>query len=759
MKSARTINNVHINHIYLIALIICLAYFGASLMFIRYTGALNQSETIGYIQNAIQQTKFALKQHIQDEFDTLRVAAVVAQGRNLLIDDEVLRALVNGLGAHNDYLTIGFADISGQALWIDRYNREYRANLSGEGFIERALSGEVSLSEAYYNETSGQNVHYYAVPIYDRKTNAVEGVLFAADPQDEFRNIVDHSLYAGKGLSHIIDSEGNYIVQSESPLALGIGTSIFDLQTPLKRTIEQEIRNDLSARNAGYLVKAFYGENRLIAYAPLDINDWNVFYAVPENLVSAGLKNIMSGAIAVVGIATAVFIFFIALIHTINNKSQKAMESLAFVDPVTGHRSFHKFILDSEKILEETKDIHYAVCFTSIKDFQYINDLYGRDVGDRLLRYLADFQQTISQEGEISCRICEHTFVALRRYQSKNEIELRFESAAQHLAVFPETFSRGYKPELYGGVYLLDTTDGSLTLNDMLDRAVSAHESAKSSGGIRRFDFYSKEMRDENLWKTELESKMEEALENGEFQMYLQPKIDIQHGDRICGAEALVRWASPEKGLIPPGRFIDLFEKNGFILKLDRFIFDRACRYYKENFLDGGMANFVLSVNISRLALMRPDFICSYIEIKQGYGIPDGCIELEFTENLVFGDESLFKDVINNCKRNGFLCSMDDFGSGYSSLNMLKSIYMDVLKLDRQFFLQGHDVDRGWKLVKSIIAMAKSLNMKTVAEGVDEQSQIDRLRATGCDIIQGYVFAQPMPAEVFKKFVESWPDQ
>ncbi len=747
---------VKINSIYVIALIVSLIYLFSGLLFIQYIEKLSRQETLGYIQEATRQTKFAIEEHIQEEFDTLLAAAIVAQDRNLLVDDEVLHLLLKGLGAHNAYVQIGFADTSGQAVWIDQYDREHRANLSAEGFIQRALTGENALSRVRYDEVSRLDIHYYAVPIFDGNSHSIEGVLFAADPQDELRIIVNHSLHVGKGLAHIINNQGDYMVKSDSPLVVGVGNNIFQVRTPLDAATQQEIRDNMAARRAGYFIKAFYGENRLVAYEPLDINDWYVFYAVPEGMVSAGLKNVTVGAVATVSIATMVFIFFIVLIHRINTKNRNALETLAFVDPVTGRRNFHKFLRDAQEILKNADGVRYAVCYCDIKGFRYINDLYGRDVGNRMLRYLADFQNRISQEGEVSGRICEDAFVALRKYQSRQEIELRFEGTAQQLAIFPETFSRGYKAELYGGAYLLDPADGNLTLNDMLDRAIAAHEEVKLWGGTKRFGIYSREMREQKLWEAEVESQMGAALENNEFRVYLQPKIDIQHGDRVLGAEALVRWSSPEKGLIPPGRFIELFEKNGFIVELDKFVFERACRYYKEAVLDGDLPAFVLSVNVSRLGLMQPDFMRAYTSIKEAYCIPDGHIELEFTESLVFGDHALFKTIVAECKRNGFLCSMDDFGAGYSSLNILKSIHVDVLKLDRQFFLYGNDGERGQELVKNIIAMAKALHMKTVAEGVDEKSQVEQLRTMGCDAIQGYVFAKPMPAEDFGQFMKSW---
>lgn len=749
-------HTVNINRFYALAIAVSLAFLVFGLLLIQRTARFSKEETAGYIQDAIEQTTFAVDEHIREEFDTLMAAAVVAQDRDLLADDQVLHALLTGLGSHNGYVLIGFADTTGEAVWVDEDGREHRDDLFGEGFIRRALEGENSLSQKRYYEKLDMYIHYYSVPVYDGKTDRIEGTMFAAEPQDDLRNIVNHSLYAGKGLAHIINQQGDYMVRSYSPLVVGVGDSIFELRTPLDDALEASIRADLASGKANYIERSFYGEDRLIAYAPMDINDWFVFYAVPEEMVNAGLKTVTVGTIITVCIATAIFVFLLLLIRKLNEKNRTALEHLAFIDPVTGHGNFNRFLLDANQTLRSADGENYAVCYCDIKDFRYINDVFGREVGDRMLRYLADFLHRISQDGEAFARIDEDSFVSLRKYKSKREIELRFEGAAQQLAIFPESFSHGYKAELYGGAYLIDPADGDLSLNDMLDRAITAQEETQLTGGIKRLGIYSKEMREQALWKTEVESKMEAALENNEFTVYLQPKIDIQNGNCIQGAEALVRWASPENGMLLPARFIDIFEKNGFIIDLDMFVFDRVCRYYQETVLKNKLPACILSVNVSRLWLMRPDFIRSYTEIRQSYGIPAGCIELEFTESLAVGDSALFKATVSECKRNGFLCSMDDFGAGYSSLNMLKSIDMVVLKLDRQFFLYGDDAQRGQELVKNMIAMAKDLKMKTVAEGIDDESLVEQLRAMGCDAVQGFVFAKPMPMDEFTKFADSW---
>lgn len=752
----KTIGNTYGNRIYALAVIVSIGFLVCGLLFVRYAGNLSRDETIGYIQTATQQIKFSIEESIGDDFNLLLAAGVIARDGGMLEDPAALGKLGMGLGAANPFLTIGYAGADGRAVWIDPYNTRHEEDFSGEGFFNRALAGENALSRVRYDNASAPAVHFYAVPVYGEDMGEVEGVLFGAVLQDNLRNVIEHSLYAGQGLAHVIDSNGDYVVESDSALSVGTGNNIFHVPNPVSEETKQEILGDFAARRPGHLERSVFGQNRLIAYAPLDINDWYVFYAVPEDLVSAGLKNVTAGTAVVVSIATGIFILFILLIHQVNSKNRKVLEELAFVDSVTRQRNYQKFAIDAEAILEHANGAHYALCYSDIKGFKYINDLFGRDVGDHLLRYWANIQETVSQEGEISARISADAFVSLRRYQLPQDIAQRFESCAQQLAIFPEIFSRGYKVELYGGAYLIDPADGKLSLNDMLGRAIAAQKEGKLAGGTNRFRLFSNEMREQKLWETEVESAMEAALENNEFQVYLQPKIDIQHGNRVLGAEALVRWESPARGLISPERFIGLFETNGFILKLDRFVFETVCRYYRETILDQGLPAYILSVNVSRLALEQPDFVRSYAATRERYGIPDGRIELEFTESLAFGDHALFQTVVAECRRNGFLSSMDDFGSGYSSLNILKSIHVDILKLDRQFFRYEGDVERGQALVKNIIEMAKSMGMKTIAEGIEEEAQVEYLRTIGCDAIQGYVFSKPLPLRDFRSFGESW---
>ncbi len=753
IKYNEVLTSGYFKRFYAIVVAISIIFASLGIVFIHYAEALGKADTSLFIQRATEQTKFAVEEHIKEEFITLLGAAVIAEKQhNLTIESYVLKDVISGLFRHNAFEIIGFSDSNGLAVWVDRYNMKQTADLSDEDFIRQSLAGHNTFIESHREQFGRSDVVVYSVPVYNDGSYTVRGVLFAVDPADELRNIVEHSLYAGTGMAHIIDKHGQYMLKSHSPLSLGIGNSIFELSTPLDKKIQNEISDNLMSGKDGHHELYVNGETRMVSYEPLSVNEWFVFYSVPEKMVSAGMKKVTTGAITVFITSVLVFLLLIIWVHYLNNKNRRSLEMLAFVDHLTGQRNYQKFLADAAEILQSSGE-QYAVCYCDIKGFKYINDLFGRDVGDRLLQYWSNYFCEIMLEGELSGRVSGDIFVYLLKYTNRHEIETRYESAAQMLAVFPETLMYGYRPEMYGGVFINDGRNAELSLDDMLDRANMAHKKVKEECGIGRLGFYSDEMREQKLWESEVMSKMESALENGEFQLYFQPKINIQNGDELLGAEALVRWLSADYGLVTPNRFIEIFEKNGFIIKLDRYIFERVCQYYNAYLSERDSPACILSVNVSRLELMQADFVRQYSEIKEKYNIPDNHIELEFTESLVFQNHLLFRSIVSECKRHGFLCSLDDFGADYSSLNILKSIQVDVLKLDGLFFERGNNAERGREIVKNIIAMAKALNMKTVAEGVDQPEQVDQLREMGCDAVQGYVFSKPMPQSEFVIFM------
>ena len=299
--------------------------------------------------------------------------------------------------------------------------------------------------------------------------------------------------------------------------------------------------------------------------------------------------------------------------------------------------------------------------------------------------------------------------------------------------------------------YCMEEDDRELSIEQIVNRANIAQKHVKSQPG-NQFGFYNKEIRNKVVYESELESEIDKGIRNREFKPFIQPKVSIQKGNRIAGGEVLVRWENPRKGTIPPGLFIPLMERDGKIVKLDRYMFEVACQWL-HNYLKTGREPINLAVNVSKIGILREDFVDFYGRVKEKYQIPDGLLELEFTETVMLNDDAVFSGLVSRLHKKGFVCSLDDFGSGYSSLNLLKNLPIDVLKLDIMFFRKSTDIKRERIVISNIINMAKELQMKTIAEGVEYVETVDFLTAAGCDVIQGYVFAKPMPVEAFDEML------
>ena len=286
----------------------------------------------------------------------------------------------------------------------------------------------------------------------------------------------------------------------------------------------------------------------------------------------------------------------------------------------------------------------------------------------------------------------------------------------------------------------------------MCDRARAAKKQIKGSA-LSNYAVYDDIIRLKMREQTEIENEMEQALKNREFVMYLQPQIDIKTG-RICGAEALVRWKHPVKGILVPANFLSLFEDNGFITRLDLFMWEEACRYIAD--LQKRDIMLPISVNVSRRHIGETDIVEMLTGMVKKYGFNNRYLEIEITENLFLQDVTeLFEDM-GELKNRGFRILMDDFGSGYSSLNMLRKAPIDTMKIDRFFLDEIMSTERGKIIVESSVRMAKMIGLDVIAEGVETKEQLEFLRSIDCDIAQGYYYSRPIPVDEFEEFLKEY---
>jgi EAL domain-containing protein (putative c-di-GMP-specific phosphodiesterase class I) len=329
-------------------------------------------------------------------------------------------------------------------------------------------------------------------------------------------------------------------------------------------------------------------------------------------------------------------------------------------------------------------------------------------------------------------------------YDKPEEIERLISRIEDRLGVFGDI---SYK--FVFGVNII--TDRNIPMRKMGDRAAMARQSIKGNA-LKNICYYSDNQEDKLVTKKFIEDRMDYALEHGEFVMYLQPKYSISTAG-VVGAEALVRWIHPEKGMLPPAEFISVFEKNGFIIKLDEYIWEQACKAIR-GWIDSGVQPVPISVNISRVHLTDEKFIDVLDRLIEKYDIPKNMIETEITETVENAGDS---EVIKRLKERGYMLLMDDFGSGYSSLNMLKSTPFDVIKIDRDFFSEFMLSDRGKKIISHTISMSKDIGLDMVAEGVETKEQAEFLKNCGCDVAQGFYYSKPVPINDFERLVyDDW---
>lgn len=435
-------------------------------------------------------------------------------------------------------------------------------------------------------------------------------------------------------------------------------------------------------------------------------------------------------------------------------EAAERLRTLAYVDSVTGGRNRTSFEADAGAAVKAAPPGTYALVALDVDKFKVVNDQFGLDAGDAVLCAVHESIDARLGEGELAARISADLFNLLVKADQAERVVARVEEvAAAANAGLTLGNAQAYLLTLTAGIYVVD--DPALPMMQIQDRANVALSKASSgvrTGRLSSCRFYNNEDRVRLAHEKDVEGRMRAALEAGEFIVYLQPKLDLRRGV-IAGAEALVRWRDPERGLVPPNDFIPLFERNGFIVELDLYVFEQVCLLLHD-WLVARRRPVPVSVNLSRVHLRDPHFLNRFEEVRHRCGVPASLIEFELTETLVFDNPQLLTHVIDAIHRAGYTCSLDDFGSGYSSLNVLKNLEVDTLKLDRVFFDDaGVDEDggRGADIVSVVIDLARRLNMKTVAEGVETDEQRRFLEEAGCDLLQGFLFAKPLPPDAFER--------
>lgn len=428
----------------------------------------------------------------------------------------------------------------------------------------------------------------------------------------------------------------------------------------------------------------------------------------------------------------------------INLRETAAMVNQFQYDRLTGLYSKEFFYRRAKDLLAQYPERHYDIICSDIENFKLINDVFGIPAGDRLLCGIAQLYTRLVDGRGICGRFNADQFVCLLEHSWEYTDEV-FKAAGDEISAMSNTRNVSLK----WGVYAV--LDRTISFEQMCDRALLAARSIKGQYG-KYFATYDDKLRNKLLREQAITDGMESALKEGQFVVYLQPKYRIQDY-KLTGAEALVRWNHPEWGFQSPAEFIPLFEKNGFITKLDQFVWDRTCAALRA-WDDMGIPPIAVSVNVSRADIYNANLADFLMNTVKKYGLPPSRLHLEITESAYTEDPNQIIETVVNLRKLGFIIEMDDFGSGYSSLNMLNEMPLDILKLDMKFIQSETAKPNKQGILRFIMGLARWMKLSVVAEGVETPEQMERLREIGCDYAQGYYLAKPMPCDQFEALLE-----
>lgn len=415
-------------------------------------------------------------------------------------------------------------------------------------------------------------------------------------------------------------------------------------------------------------------------------------------------------------------------------------------DRLTGLYSKEFFYKRAREQMCKYPDRSFTMICSNIENFKLFNDVFGVSAGDRLLKESADLFRKLRTGEEVCGRFGADRFLLLRMQEQRTEdYEFLVEAEQEMLSNMKNTAIRW-------GIY--EVTDPTVSVEKMCDRALLAADSIKGQYN-RHFAIYDDALRSKLLREQVITESMETALKEKQFSVYLQPKFKVKN-DCLVGAEALIRWEHPQLGFLSPGEFIPLFEKNGFITKLDYYVWEQVCILLHQ-WEEKGYPAIPVSVNVSRADIYQLNLTDTMLDLIHRYKVDPTNLHLEITESAYTENPEQIISTVDQLRELGFIIEMDDFGSGYSSLNMLNQMKLDVLKLDMKFIQSETAKPLEQGIIRFIVELARWMNLSVVAEGVETREQLDRLRDIGCDYVQGYFFAKPMPAVKFETFLASKP--
>ena len=710
----------------------------------------------GQIRNSLQQQLMSSIEGVAEQNEILvekeagtRFRLLDSLARELSDGDEsIFVDKMQGFVETYQFKRMGYIAADGTAKTTDGY----RLNMSDRDFFQQSMQGKNFLTDAFEDriDTSYETINVFSVPVYEKNQKTIKGVLFGTCGYEMFEECLKNEIFEGQAFNYIIKIDGTIVAGSGNSKKWGIGKNIFVTDASEDERDDDardddardKMISDMKEGKSGYGMDPKRKEASLYYYMPLKIEEsgetWYVVTAVSESVLTSRMQVVMDAINSLMVIILAVISVSVGVYIYSWRKSKKELMTLAYQDPVTLGDNFVAF---KERAKSKKDGVGWLIAM-DVTDFKLINSTCGVKKGDEVLRVIWEIFETETGENELAAHVNADRFILFWMDENQENIKQRLEYVIRKIEEIPERLEI---PNLFPvfGIFHTIVLD---EIDPLYGNAVQAKHQIKGRRD-RHYIFYD-ELNHESIQENrELEEHFETALENEEFEIWYQPKYSA-HSRKLVGAEALVRWRRADGSLIPPLKFIPLFERNGNIIRLDEYVFRAVCRQQKE-WQKQGQKMLPVSVNISRVSLYYSSVVEKYESIIRSFDLDSKYIQLEITESATIDNNEIF-NLLEQFHTAGFKILLDDFGSGYSSLAALNRMHFDTIKLDKSLVDYIGD-DNGEKLLNSITKLAQSFGMEITAEGVETVEQLMFLCNLDCDDIQGYYFSRPLPVKEYEE--------
>ena len=658
--------------------------------------------------------------------------------------------IANHIKKYNNIKNTDFQNL----FYVDINNNFYFSDKDDKFNYDFNFIDFLSTDNSVYNitdtvKTENSQLFLISKKIFDTNQN-LKGLLCATVRIENLTKLLKGMNFKEQDPITIIDSQGRFIFHQDP-------TQILKTHIPKNPKYREHTSEMIATLTSGIIeTESTDGRPIDLLFTKIEGTNWTLGYKIPKAIFQGYFRGMKKSIIHMLIISLVTMIILVTVEGFAFNFIQKRQLFTVNYDSVTYLWTRQYFEKEAIKLMRHNKRSKFMLIECDIRNFKFINQNYGVRQADKLIRFYSKLLNKACNEmhGIIGRGYADHFYI-LTKISSVTNAMTTFKRQIEEISNAIKKYEIPFFPK-YGISFLRpNDKNENTTIQNFIGQASFAKSTIKDNH-LTSYSIYNskllKKINEENL----IEASMEEALKNKEFFVLYQPKISLAT-EKIVGAEALVRWNSPKLGFLTPDRFIPLFERNGFITKLDYYVYDQVFSFLDE-MINRGEEPIPISINMARNHNKPQKFIHDFMEIFNRHKVPAKYIQLELIERSFMSSETM-KEIINSLHENGFSVAMDDFGSGESSLNVISKIPVDVLKFDREFLLsstnKNGELDKKTaKFIEILIELSKSLEKETVFEGVETKAQRDFLKSINCDQAQGYFYSKPLSEQEFLKFAK-----